>query len=108
MLRQLLFNLLLNSVQALEEEGHIQVNVTSIKDGNTSIVVEDDGVGVSSEHRDKLFSPYFTTRPDGSGLGLAICRRIALAHGWRLRYEPRDPRGSFFILDGISLAEQRQ
>ncbi len=108
MLRQLLFNLLLNGVQALEEGGHLQVNVEPQKDGNVSILVEDDGVGVLSEHRDQLFSPYFTTRANGSGLGLAICRRIALAHGWRLRYQPRDPRGSMFIVDGIALVKEPQ
>jgi signal transduction histidine kinase len=108
MLRQLLFNLLLNGVQALEEGGHLQVNVEPQKDGNISIVVEDDGVGVPSQHRDQLFSPYFTTRANGSGLGLAICRRIARAHGWRLRYRPRDPRGSMFTVDGIALVKEPQ
>lgn len=108
MLRQLLFNLLLNGVQALEEGGHLRMNVEAQKDGNASIVVEDDGVGVLSEHRNQLFAPYFTTRPDGGGLGLAICGRIALAHGWRLRYEPRVPRGSMFIVDGIALIKERE
>jgi signal transduction histidine kinase len=106
MLRQLLFNLLLNGVQALEDGGCLQLIVEDLKDGNLSLVVEDDGVGVPPEHRDRLFAPYFTTRPNGSGLGLAICRRIALAHGWRLRYEPRAPRGSSFSVDGISVAEE--
>ncbi len=108
MLRQLLFNLLLNGVQALENEGHLQVTVESQKDGGVSIAVEDDGTGVSPEHRDRLFAPYFTTRPDGSGLGLAICRKIALAHGWRVRYDPGTPRGSRFLLEGISVAREGQ
>jgi len=101
MLRQLLFNLLLNGVQALQDGGNLLATVGSHKDGNISILVQDDGVGVAPENRERLFSPYFTTRQDGSGLGLAICRRIALAHGWRLRYEPRVPRGSAFIVEGI-------
>lgn len=108
MLRQLLFNLLLNGVQALEKGGHLRVKVEPHKDGNVSILVEDDGPGVSPEHRERLFTPYFTTRSEGSGLGLAICRRIALAHGWRMRYEPRVPRGSTFILEGISPAKEQQ
>jgi signal transduction histidine kinase len=105
MLRQLLFNLLLNAVQAIEKGGTLSVNVEKQKDGNFTIAVEDDGVGIPPEDRDKLFTPYFTTRPEGSGLGLAICRRIALAHGWRLRYEPRVPCGSSFILEGINPAD---
>jgi signal transduction histidine kinase len=108
MLRQLLFNLLLNGVQSVEEGGTLAVNVEKQKDGNVTISVEDNGVGVSPENRDKLFTPYFTTRPDGSGLGLAICRRIALAHGWRLRYEPRTPQGSIFILEGIAPADKEK
>jgi len=108
MLRQLLFNLLLNGVQAVEDGGHLRVSVEPQGEGNVRIVVEDDGRGVPPEHRDRLFTPYFTTRQDGSGLGLAICRRIALAHGWRLQYEPRVPRGSVFIVDGIRLVEEGQ
>ena len=106
MLRQLLFNLLLNGVQSVEQGGTLAVNVEKQKDGNVTISVEDDGIGVSPENRDKLFTPYFTTRQDGSGLGLAICRRIALAHGWRLRYEPRTTQGSIFILEGIAAADK--
>lgn len=108
MLRQLLFNVLLNGVQALEDGGHLQVSVEAQGEGSVRIVVEDDGSGVPPENRDRLFAPYFTTRPHGSGLGLAICRRIALAHGWGLRYEPRVPRGSMFVLDGIALAREEQ
>ncbi len=108
MLRQLLFNLLLNGVQALEDGGQLQVSVEAQGEGSVRIVVEDDGGGVPPEDRDRLFAPYFTTRPDGSGLGLAICRRIALAHGWGLRYEARVPRGSTFVVDGISLAREGQ
>ncbi len=107
MLRQLLFNLLLNGVQALEEKGQIKVSLEAQRDANVNIVVEDDGVGVPPELRDRLFTPYFTTRSDGTGLGLAICRRIALAHGWRIRYVPRLPRGSIFIVEGISLVKER-
>ena len=108
MLRQLLFNLLLNGVQAVEQGGTLAVHAEKQKDGNVTISVQDDGVGVSPENRDKLFTPYFTTRPDGSGLGLAICRRIALAHGWRLRYEPCTPQGSIFILEGIGAADKEK
>ncbi len=108
MLRQLLFNLVLNGVQALENRGHLQVYVEAQGEGNTRIVVKDDGKGVPPDLRNRLFTPYFTTRPDGSGLGLAICRRIALAHGWGLRYEPRVPQGSLFVVEGISLVKEGQ
>jgi signal transduction histidine kinase len=108
MLRQILFNFLLNGVQALDKGGELRAEVRSGKDANVSIVIEDDGVGVAPEYRDRLFTPYFTTRQGGSGLGLAICRRLAHAHGWQVRYQPRSPRGSAFILEGVSLAGEKE
>jgi signal transduction histidine kinase len=51
-------------------------------DGVT-IVIEDDGPGVPEEVRERVFDPYFTTKPDGTGLGLAIVKKIVVEHnGW--------------------------
>ena len=49
--------------------------------------VEDSGVGVPEEDRERLFEPYFSTKRKGTGLGLAIVRRIAQDHGGEARYE---------------------
>lgn len=100
MLRQLLFNLLINGIQALTAHGLLKLEA-KINSSLVKIIVADNGCGVITENRHQLFTPYFTTRHSGSGLGLAICRRIVIAHGWHLYYEPRLPQGSQFIIDGI-------
>jgi signal transduction histidine kinase len=101
MLRQALFNLLQNAVQAASEGGAVETSVTRNRDGQLRIEVADRGPGVPDETVSRLFTPYFTTRSDGTGLGLAIVRRIAAAHGWEVGYAPRPGGGAIFRLDGI-------
>lgn len=100
LLRQTLFNLLLNAIQAV---GHDQtVTVDARRDnGNVVLEVSDTGPGVPPEHRAEIFKPYFTTNADGSGLGLAIVRQIVLAHGWAIEYLPNEPRGAKFRITHI-------
>ncbi len=50
-----------------------------------TIVVEDDGPGVPEETRERVFDPYFTTKPDGTGLGLAIVKKIVVEHNGSIR-----------------------
>ena len=101
MLRQALFNLLQNAIQAAPENGTVETSIARGRDGRLRIEVADRGPGVPSEVVDKLFTPYFTTRAGGTGLGLAIVRRIAAAHGWEVGYTPRPGGGAIFWLDGI-------
>ncbi len=105
MLRQLLFNLLLNSTQMIEENGRIEILVTQ-KNSQVNITLEDNGPGISPANKEKLFTPYFTTREEGSGLGLAICRQIALAHNWHIQYQDKTSPGARFILEGIILSNE--
>jgi len=62
--------------------------------------VSDSGIGLSEEARQKLWEPFFTTKPGGFGLGLPICRRIMEAHGGRIWAEDNPDRGATF---GFSL-----
>ena len=101
MLRQALFNLLQNSVQAAPENGTVETLVANERNGRLKIEVADRGPGVPPEAVDSLFTPYFTTRAGGTGLGLAIVRRIAAAHGWEIGYTPRPGGGAIFWIDGI-------
>jgi len=101
LLRQALFNLLQNAVQASSEERAVEVVAVRGRQGRLRIEVLDRGSGVPSEAVDRLFTPYFTTRPGGTGLGLAIVRGIAAAHGWEVGYTPRPGGGAIFWLDGI-------
>nr|WP_238136718.1 ATP-binding protein [Variovorax sp. JS1663] len=58
--------------------------------------VADRGGGISEEVAARLFTPFFTTRPDGMGLGLSLCRTVVEQHGGALAYEPSRPRGTIF------------
>lgn len=101
MLRQALFNLLQNAIQSSAENQCVETSVVRGPDGMWRLEVADRGSGVMPEHVERLFTPYFTTRPGGTGLGLAIVRRIAAVHGWEAGYACRSGGGAVFRLQGI-------
>ncbi len=102
-IEQVLVNLVRNAVEAIGPTDATRRRVSlKVLSGRprTSIVVEDTGPGISAEVRERIFQPYFTTKPTGTGLGLRICRTIAEAHGGRLVCDPGEPgRGARFTLD---------
>jgi len=101
MFRQALFNLLQNAIHAASNRQPIETSIARGRHGRLRIEVLDRGPGVPDEIKDKLFTPYFTTRAGGTGLGLAIVRRIAAAHGWEVGFTPRPGGGAVFWLDGL-------
>ncbi len=101
LLRQALFNLIQNAIQSSAMGDTINLCIGHDESGRGRLDVMDRGPGVAVDQVDSLFSPYFTTRAAGTGLGLAIVRRIAVAHGWRASYLPREGGGSIFRLEGI-------
>ncbi len=103
LLRQALFNLLLNAVQAVEKGGAIQVVGERSGPNQVSLEIRDDGPGVAPENVTELFRPYFTTRPGGTGLGLAVVHQIILAHGWEIECLPNQPHGAVFRISHMVL-----
>ena len=96
-LEQVCLNLLINSMQAMPHGGIIQVscNRTRSEAGDTvDLIIADQGVGVPKENMQRLFDPYFTTRPDGTGLGLAIADRIVSDHGGTILVESTPGEGT--------------
>lgn len=82
-IRQVLYNMILNSVQAIKTQGTIMLTVTAeLVKGNSFIRIEiaDDGCGIE-EDINKIFDPFFTTKSKGTGLGLAICKQLIENHG---------------------------
>jgi signal transduction histidine kinase len=104
LLRQVLFNLVLNAIQAVGEGGKIQIFVR--RDGATEAMLEvrDDGPGVPPENRQEIFKPYFTTHQKGTGLGLAVVQQIVLAHGWEIASTGNEPRGAIFRISRLKIA----
>lgn len=85
-LEQLFLNLLLNAAQALEKGGRASVFL-ECTNRNVLTSIRDTGRGITPEELEKVFEPFYSTRPDGTGLGLAIARQIAIAHGGEITME---------------------
>jgi two-component system sensor kinase FixL len=78
-LKQVLLNLVKNAVEAIGAGGNLSLRSAMLND-TVTVIVSDDGPGVSEGDQEKLFSPFFTTKKHGSGLGLCICKRIIEEH----------------------------
>jgi two-component system sensor histidine kinase HydH len=105
MLRQVLFNLTMNALQAVPEGGRVQVCIVAGGNGTVDIEVIDNGPGVPADQREEVFRPYFTTAADGTGLGLAVVRQIVSAHGWSVRCVAAPGGGACFRVAGITRAK---
>lgn len=98
-LKQALINLIINSIQAIERGGRIEVDVRVDPAANAFFLrVSDNGPGVSTEKKSAIFEPFFTTKSDGSGLGLWIVQQIVTAHGGMATVEDRPGGGAAFVL----------
>jgi len=98
-LKQVVLNLITNAIDAAPDGSHVTIGLESRSPtadasnpaleefGCIVLTVSDEGPGVPEENIDRLFVPFFTTKPEGSGLGLAICDKIARAHHGHLRYQ---------------------
>ena len=98
-LRQVLMNLIQNSLRAVEgrPDPLIRVSVAPLEESREAIiVVEDNGRGIARQNLDKLFIPFFTTSPSGTGLGLSICQRIVEAHRGRIEAVSEEGRFTRF------------
>jgi signal transduction histidine kinase len=94
-IQQVLQNLVMNALQAMQDGGKLQVR-TRILEGGYQLEVIDSGPGIAREVRDQIFAPFFTTKPTGSGLGLTICAQIIKAHGGQIEVCPQQEGGAFF------------
>jgi signal transduction histidine kinase len=104
MLRQALFNLALNAVQAVAENGLIQIVIQKTGATEASLEIRDDGPGVSPENRQEIFKPYFTTHQKGTGLGLAMVQQIVLMHGWDIQCLANEPKGAVFRITHLKIS----
>jgi signal transduction histidine kinase len=104
LLRQALFNLLLNAVQAVNGSGEIHVIAERRNASEGWLEVRDNGPGVPADRRTEIFKPYFTTQKQGTGLGLAVVQQIVLAHGWEIECLGNEPAGAVFRIKHLKLA----
>lgn len=104
-LHQVLLNLVINGIQAIDQEGKISIQARVLAGSGTpnrpnyvEISVSDTGKGISREQMEKIFRPFYTTKRGGTGLGLSLCRRIIAQHGGTLTAESEVNKGSRFII----------
>jgi len=96
--RQVLWNLLLNAVEAIEGRGWIDVRSESAKTNQVSIRITDSGCGIPQKNLSHIFDPFFTSKPDGTGLGLSIVHTILESHDGWLEVESEDGQGTTFTV----------
>lgn len=104
LLRQALFNLVINAVQAVPNGGEIRIRAARRNNDEAFIEVSDNGPGVPAAQREEVFKPYFTTHNEGTGLGLAIVQQIVLAHGWEIECLSNEPAGAVFRISHVKLS----
>jgi two-component system, NtrC family, sensor kinase len=99
-LQQVCTNLILNAIQAMPDGGTLTLR-TKFNDGRLKVEVQDTGSGISNENLRKLFTPFFTTKPEvkGVGLGLAISYGIIQRHHGKIIVQSREGQGSIFTLN---------
>ena len=95
-LRQVFTNIMKNALEAVDprrSEGRVEVNLFA--DGErVTVEVADNGVGISAGDRDRIFLPFFTTKPSGTGLGLSIVKKIVDLHGGEVVVDSVPGRGT--------------
>ena len=100
-MKQVFMNLLMNAIQAIEQEGEITVRtIFKRKENVVAIEVEDTGCGISESYINKIFDPFFTTKAagKGTGLGLAIIYGIVKQHGGEIAVKSSQGNGSIFTI----------
>ncbi len=109
MLLSALTNLVMNAIQALQDQGCIEAEV-SLLNKDICITIRDNGPGISKEIQQQVFDPFYTTRTQGTGLGLAVVQAVARAHGGRIELVSEQGRGSEFrvILPAVQENNQQQ
>ena len=102
-LNQIWVNLIDNAIDAVAESGHVEVTATR-KENAVVVRIVDDGPGIPQQIRDRIYDPFFTTKPqgEGTGLGLDITRRLVRRHRGDIDFESRPGRTEFIISLPIS------
>jgi nitrogen fixation/metabolism regulation signal transduction histidine kinase len=101
-MKRVLVNLIDNALEALStvDSRELRIVCDLARDGTmVRLTIEDSGSGIAPEDRERLFTPYFSTRKTGTGLGLSIASRIVADHGGYIGVEPNSPRGTRFVIE---------
>jgi signal transduction histidine kinase len=104
-LQQVIHNVVLNAIEALEKGGHIMIGTsqqTTTSDPHRQrvlIQISDDGPGIQSPHQEDIFNPFFTTKSSGTGLGLSISHQIIKRQGGTFTFQNNPDAGATFTIE---------
>jgi signal transduction histidine kinase len=107
LMRQALFNLVLNAVQASGGKGSVAVHAR-VDHASLCLEVTDEGPGIPFENRARIFEPFFTTKPSGTGLGLALVKRVVETHGGALSLRTSTSGTTFGVVLPLDVNVQSQ
>jgi len=101
LLQEVMMNILLNAIDAVEERGQITVGSMARDATHVLVRIEDNGMGITPEHLPRIFDPFFTTKgpKEGTGLGLSVSLGIVETHGGTIRVESAPGRGASFTVE---------
>lgn len=105
LLRQIVFNLFLNAIQAVPVGGRVEFVLSGAGHSEAQIEVRDNGPGVPADAGESIFRPYVSLNETGTGLGLAIVRQFVLAHNWDIECVPADI-GAVFRISGMRVVRR--
>jgi signal transduction histidine kinase len=100
-LRQAVWNLCINAVQAMPEGGELRLGGQIVPTGNAASLqlwVTDTGHGITDNDLPHIFEPFFSTKAEGSGIGLALVYRVVRDHGGQIEVRSRPGTGTTFLL----------
>ncbi|PAB57622.1 ATP-binding protein [Anaeromicrobium sediminis] len=98
-MRQVIVNILKNSIQAVGEYGIIHVKVGPTENNHVEIRIRDNGNGIKKEMIDKIFNPLFTTKEEGNGLGLYVVHNIVIENGGSITVNSEEGKYTEFVLN---------
>ncbi len=96
--RQALLNILLNAIDAMPQEGILNISTTFKKRNTIEIIISDTGNGIASEDLSHIFDPFFSKKDRGTGLGLSITHEIIKNHGGKILVESNPKEGTKFTI----------
>ncbi|MCM4166393.1 Sensor histidine kinase RcsC [Arenibacter antarcticus] len=99
-LTQVIFNLMLNAIYFAPPKSIINFLITD-KEKSVEIIIKDEGPGIDPKIRNKIFEPFYSTKPigEGSGLGLSVVHGIVKSHKGTIKYLPNKPKGTIFVIE---------
>jgi two-component system, NtrC family, sensor histidine kinase PilS len=97
-IKQVVWNVSLNALEAMPEEGELEIRLSPPSGGEGLILMEfkDQGPGIPAEELDRIFDPFFTTKKGGTGLGLSIAQRIVDSWGGKIEVQSKMGEGTLF------------